>query len=62
MTALILTSAPITTTTTTPSPALVYLRRLAASRRRSQLHALNTMASILSNGVYDAVDLPWAQT
>lgn len=61
MTNLATIDAPIIVAQSTPSPALVYLARLSPSGRRSQLHALNTMAGILSNGSQDAVGLPWAQ-
>ncbi len=60
MTDLVPISTTIVVAESTPAPALVYLARLSPSGRRSQLHALNTMASILSNSVYDAVGLPWA--
>ncbi len=42
-------------------PALVYLVRLAPSGRRSQLHALNMIAGLLSNGQHDARSFPWHQ-
>lgn len=61
MTALVPVNTAIVTSSATPSPALVYLARLSPSGRRSQLHALTTMASILSNSAQDAVGLPWAQ-
>ena len=40
-------------------PALVYLARLAPSGRRSQLHVLDTIAGLLSNGQHDVQSFPW---
>jgi integrase len=40
-------------------PALVYLARLAPSGQRSQLHALDTIAGLLSNGQHTARSFPW---
>lgn len=41
-------------------PARVYLARLAPGSRRTMLEALNTMASLLTDGQADAHTLPWA--
>ena len=38
---------------------MVYLARLAPSGRRSQLHALTTIAGLLSKGQHDARSFPW---
>lgn len=43
------------------NPAAVYLAGLAAGSRRSQLHALNAVAGLLSGGHCTAETLPWAQ-
>lgn len=61
VTSLVLIVAPIVVAEFTPSSALVYLARLSSSGRRSQPNALNALASIRSNGTYDAVGLPWVE-
>jgi integrase/recombinase XerD len=43
------------------NPAAVYLARLSPKSRRSQLHALNVIASIFTSGRQDAINLPWWQ-
>lgn len=43
------------------NPALVYLARLAPGSRRTMAQALETMASILTEGRVDAETLPWGQ-
>lgn len=43
------------------NPAAVYLAGLAAGSRRSQLHALNAIADLLSAGRCTAETFPWAQ-
>ena len=43
------------------NPAAVYIARLSPKSRRSQLHALNVMAGILTSGKQDAINLPWWQ-